>query len=58
MAAPGSDPALTAATSTTTASLRQYTYDAAGRVTADGVHSYTWNAADQIVQIAGVATYA
>ncbi|MDE2150334.1 MAG: hypothetical protein KGJ55_11020 [Gammaproteobacteria bacterium] len=43
---------------TTSASLHQYSYDAAGRVTADGVHGYSWNAADELVQIAGAATYA
>ncbi len=40
------------------AASRSYGYDVRGRITADGVHSYTWNLADEITAIPGVASYA
>jgi len=36
---------------------RNYGYDTRGRVTSDGLRSYTWNDADEITVIPSVATY-
>ena len=38
--------------------VRSYQYDAQGRPTSDGVHSYVWNRANQITNVTGVASYA
>ena len=37
--------------------FRSYGYDGRGRVQSDGLRGYTWNDADQISVIPGVATY-
>lgn len=37
--------------------IRSYSYDTRGRVLADGTYNYTWNDADQLVSVSGVATY-
>lgn len=59
---PSSSSAFSAAASSGPVSLpvivRSYTYDGRGRITADGVHGYTWNLADEITAIPGVANYA
>jgi RHS repeat-associated protein len=44
-------------TSVSGAQSRSNSYDAVGHVTADGTYRYTWNDADQITAIPGVATY-
>ncbi len=42
--------------SVTTGSTLNYTYDAAGNVTNDGVHSYTYDAENRLVSVDGGAT--
>jgi len=44
-------------TSVTGAVSRAYSYDARGRVSADGNRSLTWNAADQMSGVTNVASY-
>jgi RHS repeat-associated protein len=57
-AAAGTSSAALAASPATDANVRQYSYDAQGRIGADGVRSYTWTLADEITRIPGVASYA
>jgi RHS repeat-associated protein len=43
-------------TSVTAGSTLNYTYDAAGNVTSDGVHSYTYDAENRVVSVNGGST--
>jgi len=43
---------------TTTSTTFTYRYDAQGRTVYDGLRNYTWNIADELTGITGIATYA